>query len=58
MKVAVIVRVCPGRIVPSEQGNAVVQLPVFDTNTRPLGVGSRTWTDKALPIPLFVTVIV
>jgi hypothetical protein len=58
LKVAVIVRVAPGESVPSAHGKATVQSPAFDTNTRPLGVGSETLTDVALPGPLLLTVIV
>ena len=54
----VIVRVAPLARLPSEQGYAVTQSPVFDTNVRPVGVGSATLTARAGAGPLFVTVIV
>ena len=38
----------PGVMVPSEQGNGVVQAPAFDRNVRPAGVGSVTTTLFAL----------
>jgi hypothetical protein len=44
--------------VPRLQGNALVQAPVFETNVRPVGVGSLTTTLPAEAGPLFTTVIV
>ena len=58
MKVAVIVRVAPAGTTPSVHGKAVVQSPVFDTNTRPVGVASLTTTPAASDGPVLVTVIV
>src|SRR6476620_9319946 len=46
-KLAVIVRVAPAGTTPSAHGNAVVQPPVFDPNTRPVGVASLTTTPAA-----------
>jgi hypothetical protein len=40
--VVVIVAVAPAASVPSEQGYAVVQAPVFETKVRPAGVVSAT----------------
>jgi hypothetical protein len=57
-KVLVIVRVAPAGTVPSEQGNAVAQAPLFETKVSPLGVGSATVTLVASELPLFVTRIV
>ena len=37
---------------PREQGNGVVQSPALDTKVSPVGVGSATSTDAALPTPL------
>ena len=58
MKVAVIVRVAPAETTPSAHGKAVVQSPVFDTNTRPVGVASLTTTLAASEGPLLMTAIV
>ena len=53
-----IVRVAPAGTTPSAHGKAVVQSPVFDTNTRPVGVASLTTTPAASDGPVLVTVIV
>ena len=52
------VRVWPTGTTPSAHGNAVVQSPVLDTNTRPVGVPSLTTTFSASDGPALVTVIV
>jgi hypothetical protein len=56
--VLVIVTVAAGARVPREQGNGVVQPPLFETNVVFAGVGSATETLVAVLGPLFVTVIV
>ncbi len=56
--VEVIVRVPPGARVPSAQGYAVVQAPLFETKARPDGVGSATDTSTASELPLLATVTV
>ena len=53
-----IVRVAPVGTTPSVQGKAVVQSPVVDTNTRPVGVASLTTTPTASDGPVLATVIV
>jgi hypothetical protein len=58
VKVAVIVRVAPAGTTPSAHGNAVVQSPVVDTNTRPVGAASLTTTPAASDGPALVMVIV
>ena len=54
----VITRVAAGASVPSAQGNAVVQSPLFETNVSPAGVGSETTTSRASDGPLLTTVTV
>jgi hypothetical protein len=56
--VLVIVTVAPEARVPREQGNGVVQPPLFETNVVLPGVGSATETLVAVLGPLLVTVIV
>jgi hypothetical protein len=58
VNVLVIVLVWPAVIVPSAQGKAVVQAPLFETKVVPAGVGSATETEVASDGPLLVTVIV
>ena len=53
-KVVRMIRVWPAGMVPSAQGNGVVQAPVFPTKVRPLGVGSDTVTPVASLGPWFV----
>ena len=45
-------------MVPSAQGNAVVQAPAFDTKDKPAGVGFESETLAASAGPAFVAVIV
>src|SRR5690606_13288136 len=52
------VRVSPTTSVPSEQGNAVMQSPALETNTRPVGVGSVTVTLLAATGPALATTMV
>src|ERR1700682_142181 len=54
LKVALIVTVCPGVMLPRLQGKADVQPPVLETNVRPAGVGSLTTTAAAAEGPAFV----
>jgi hypothetical protein len=53
-----IVSTAPFAIVPREQGKAVVQSPVLETNDRPKKSTSSTVTPVAASGPLLVTVIV
>ncbi len=53
---AVIVRVAPAVTVPTAQGNAVLQAPLFEMKVSPAGVGSATETAAASLGPLLVTV--
>jgi hypothetical protein len=50
--------VVPFAIVPRAHGNAVVQLPLFETKVRPVGVGSLTLRFCESLGPLFLRVIV
>jgi len=56
--VDVIIAVAPEASVPRLQGNAVIHVPLFETNRRPAGVGSLTETACAGDGPLFMTVMV
>ena len=56
--VVTIVCTAPGARVPSAHGEAVVHAPAFDTNVRPVGVGSVTVTATASDGPAFVTTVV
>ena len=53
-----IVRVAPAGTTLSAHGKAVMQAPVVDTNTRPVGVASLTTTPAASDGPVLVTMIV
>src|SRR5206468_2581775 len=46
----------PGARVPRLHGNAVVQAPALETNVRPAGAGSSTWTPVAVSGPRLATV--
>ncbi len=49
-----IVRVAPAVTVPTAQGNAVLQAPLFETKASPVGVGAATDTLAASLGPLLV----
>src|SRR4030095_5987650 len=50
-------RVSPAAIVPSAQGNGVVQAPAFDRNVNSVGTGSSTVTPLAGPGPWVVSTV-